>query len=131
MKQNELDKIVLDFDTKTKEEFLSVDGSIVKHLKPHQVKGVKFMWDACFETVEKAKNSIGGGCILAHCMGLGKTLQVVTLAHTVLMNEMETGVRKVLIICPVSTVLNWLNEFQKWFEDYEDERDYEVYEMTK
>lgn len=42
------------------------------------------MWDACFESLESiAAGHPGGGCILAHCMGLGKTLQVLALLHTV------------------------------------------------
>lgn len=35
-------------------------------------RGIKFMWNTCFESFEKAKNTPGKGCILAHCMGLGK-----------------------------------------------------------
>jgi SNF2 family DNA or RNA helicase len=34
------------------------------------------MWDACFESLKEAEKTKGSGCILAHCMGLGKTLQV-------------------------------------------------------
>lgn len=35
------------------------------------------MWDCCCESVRKVEKSAGSGCILAHCMGLGKTLQVI------------------------------------------------------
>lgn len=34
------------------------------------------MWDACFESLKQIEKTTGSGCILAHCMGLGKTLQV-------------------------------------------------------
>lgn len=81
------DHLVLDFDPKTKEELVTVDKQIVTKLKPHQVKGVKFMWDACFESIERLKDHPGSGCILAHCMGLGKSLQVVTLVHTILTHK--------------------------------------------
>jgi transcriptional regulator ATRX len=40
------------------------------------VKGVKFMWDVCFESLKQIEKTKGSGCILAHCMGLGKTFQV-------------------------------------------------------
>ncbi|XP_063222750.1 transcriptional regulator ATRX homolog isoform X2 [Bacillus rossius redtenbacheri] len=111
-----LDKLVLDFDPETKEELVSVHPKLVAKLKPHQVKGVKFMWDACFESVRQIKKSKGTGCILAHCMGLGKTFQVVTLAHTVLTNK-ATKVKTILVVVPKSTVLNWISEFKLWLKD--------------
>lgn len=43
--------------------------------------GVQFIWDSCCESVKTANSSLGSGCILAHCMGLGKTLQVNTDLH--------------------------------------------------
>lgn len=64
----EITQLVLDFDEETKEPLLEVDKNLVKKLKPHQANGVKFMWDACFESLERCENEDGSGCILAHCM---------------------------------------------------------------
>ena len=89
------EKLVLDFDPETMEVLVEVNKRLVKKLKPHQVGGVKFMWDACFESLEQIKSGkTPGGAILAHCMGLGKTLQTVTLTHTVLDNK-RVGVSRV------------------------------------
>ncbi|KAL6257217.1 hypothetical protein P5V15_012144 [Pogonomyrmex californicus] len=126
--EEKVDKLVLDFDTETKKELVTVHEELVKRLKPHQAQGIKFMWDACFESLERTKTTSGSGCIIAHCMGLGKTLQVVTLTYTLLTHE-ETGVKTVLIVCPLSTVLNWLNEYNTWLKDLDD--DIHVYELTK
>ncbi|XP_059622920.1 transcriptional regulator ATRX homolog [Phlebotomus argentipes] len=126
----ELEKVVLDFDEESKKEILSVHPDLVKKLKPHQGNGIKFMWNACFETLEMANSEDGSGCILAHCMGLGKTLQVIALTHT-LLNSEESGVQRVLVICPLSTVLNWVNEYRKWLEDVTDSGDIDVYELSK
>ncbi|XP_012537643.1 transcriptional regulator ATRX [Monomorium pharaonis] len=125
--EEKVDKLVLDFDTETKEELVTVHEELVKRLKPHQAQGIKFMWDACFESLERLKNTSGSGCIIAHCMGLGKTLQVIALTHTLLTHE-ATNVKTVLIVCPLSTVLNWLNEYKTWLRDLDD---IEVYELTK
>lgn len=125
-----VDKLVLDIDEETKTELIVVDKELVKRLKPHQAQGIKFMWDACFESLEQIEKSEGSGCIIAHCMGLGKTFQVVTLSHTLLANE-ETGVRTVMIVCPLSTVLNWVNEFKMWLKHTKEADEIEIYEMTK
>ncbi|KAE8745380.1 hypothetical protein FOCC_FOCC007928, partial [Frankliniella occidentalis] len=127
-----LDQLILDFDEETKEPLVEVDKSLVKKLKPHQAKGVKFMWDACFESLKRTKeqSNKGSGCILAHCMGLGKTFQVVTLVHT-LFKHPETNVNTVLVVCPVSTVLNWVNEFDKWLSGVEEGPSIGVHELTR
>lgn len=124
-----VEKVVLDFNDETKEEYLSVDKALVAKLKPHQALGVQFMWATCFESLERAKKTEGSGCILAHCMGLGKTLQVITLIHTLITNYAKTKVRTVLVVCPLSTVLNWVNEFKKWLDDLEGEQ-INVFEMV-
>lgn len=130
-KVKELDNLVLDFDDETKTELLTVDRKLVKKLKPHQGSGIKFMFDACFESLRRMRTETGSGCILAHCMGLGKTLQVVTLVHSLLTNSDVTNVRRVLIICPLSTVLNWVNEFSIWMEHVEENADIDIYELSK
>ncbi|CAB3247087.1 unnamed protein product [Arctia plantaginis] len=126
-----LEKVVLDFDPETKEPLIQVDRGLVKKLKPHQANGIKFMWDACFESVKRIKKDKGSGCILAHCMGLGKTLQVISLTHTLLIHGKLTGVNRVLVVCPLSTVLNWVNEFRMWLKHAETEFEVDVYELSR
>lgn len=67
--------MILDYIEKTK-TFIKVDRNIVKHLKSHQIDGVRFMYDSCYGGVDLTNTNSGSGCVLAHCMGLGKTLQV-------------------------------------------------------
>uniref|UniRef100_A0A8C2BGG3 DNA helicase n=1 Tax=Cyprinus carpio TaxID=7962 RepID=A0A8C2BGG3_CYPCA len=122
-------KLVLDEDEETKEPLVQVHRNLVTKLKPHQVDGVQFMWDCCCESVKKVEKSSGSGCILAHCMGLGKTLQVVTFLHTLLLCE-KLNFSTALVVCPLNTVLNWLNEFEKWQEGLEDEESLEVIELA-
>ena len=74
-----VEDVFLDIESKTKEPIQAVDKSIVNKLKGHQIEGVKFLWDSCFETVDLIKEGHkGSGCILAHSMGLGKTLTTIT-----------------------------------------------------
>ncbi|XP_066495974.1 transcriptional regulator ATRX isoform X2 [Tiliqua scincoides] len=122
-------KLVLDEDEETKEPLVQVHRNIVTKLKPHQVDGVQFMWDCCCESVKKTKKSSGSGCILAHCMGLGKTLQVVSFLHTILLCD-KLDFRTALVVCPLNTALNWMNEFEKWQEGLEDDEKLEVCELA-
>uniref|UniRef100_A0A6P4F6D3 DNA helicase n=1 Tax=Drosophila rhopaloa TaxID=1041015 RepID=A0A6P4F6D3_DRORH len=126
----EINELVLDFDEDSKKALLQVDKGLLKKLKPHQVAGVKFMWDACFETLKECEEKPGSGCILAHCMGLGKTLQVVTLSHTLLINTRRTSVERVLVITPLSTVNNWAREFTSWMK-FANRNDIEVYDISR
>ncbi|XP_034539868.1 transcriptional regulator ATRX-like [Notolabrus celidotus] len=114
-------KLVLDQDERTKETLVQVHRNLVTKLKPHQVDGVQFIWDSCCESVKKANSTPGSGCILAHCMGLGKTLQVVTFIHTVLLSQ-KLKFRTALVVCPLNTILNWINEFKQWQENMGQEK---------
>ncbi|XP_069842433.1 transcriptional regulator ATRX [Dendropsophus ebraccatus] len=122
-------KLVLDENEETKEPMIQVHKNLVTKLKPHQVDGVQFMWDCCCESVKKTKKERGSGCILAHCMGLGKTLQVVSFLHAVLLNE-KLDFTTALVVCPLNTVLNWLNEFEKWQDGLNDDEALEVCELA-
>ena len=55
-------------------------------------------------------NSLNG--ILADEMGLGKTIQTIALV-TYLM-EKKKNMGPYLVIVPLSTLSNWLLEFEKW-----------------
>lgn len=105
-------EVVLDYDSKKKMK-IAVHEDITKHLKKHQVDGVKFMYDSCYGAVDNLEKFPGSGCILAHCMGLGKTLQLITLLHTVICYpQLKTD--RILVICPKSTVMNWKEEIERW-----------------
>lgn len=113
--EEEREDIYLDVDAKTKKPQVKVDPAISKHLKPHQIEGIKFMWDSCYEKCEMIEEGHkGSGCLLAHCMGLGKTFQVIALVHTLLTNKDLTKCKRVLVLLPVNVLTNWKKEFRKW-----------------
>ncbi|KAJ3682438.1 hypothetical protein LUZ60_015011 [Juncus effusus] len=91
-----------------------IPNSISVKLKPHQVAGIRFMWENVIQSVKKVKSGDKGlGCILAHTMGLGKTFQVIAFLYTV-MRTVDLGLRSVLIVTPVNVLHNWKIEFKKW-----------------
>merc|ERR1712154_500022 len=80
-------------------------------IKPHQIGGVRFLYDNIIESVNRFSTSQGFGCILAHSMGLGKTMQIVSFIDIFLS---QTPAKKVLCIVPINTIQNWLAEFNFW-----------------
>lgn len=76
-----------------------------------QIGGIRFLYDNVVESLERYKVGSGFGCILAHSMGLGKTLQVISFIDVFLRH---TDARCVLIIVPVNTLQNWVAEFGMW-----------------
>ena len=73
-------------------------------LKPHQIEGIRFLW----RNIVTRK---GHGAILAHSMGLGKTLQAVLFTYLYLREAIGT---RVLILAPTTVLLNWDNEYHRW-----------------
>jgi transcriptional regulator ATRX len=107
----------------TKVRKVSIDPGIAKQLKPHQVEAAHFMWNNCladFATEKHGNPGMIGGCIVAHSMGLGKSLAAISLIHTVLTHPAMMGANKepllprVLLVAPVNTILHWVSEISKW-----------------
>lgn len=58
------------------------------------------------------------GCILADYMGLGKTLQTLTLLHSCLkMKKGNQKFSKAIVVSPLSLVNVWESELNRWFGD--------------
>ncbi len=76
-----------------------------------QIGGIRFLYDNIIESNSQFSSSSGFGCILAHSMGLGKTIQLVAFSDIFLRH---TPAKHVLCIVPVNTVQNWIAEFGMW-----------------
>jgi DNA repair and recombination RAD54-like protein len=115
--QEQLDSLkstaLKDSDATVKEVHVVVDPILCKVLRPHQIEGVRFLWDCT--TGRKAEGMFG--CIMADEMGLGKTLQCIALLWTLLRQSPSPGkqtIDKAVIVCPSSLVRNWAKEIDKW-----------------
>ncbi|XP_040214684.1 helicase ARIP4 isoform X2 [Rana temporaria] len=84
---------------------------LARAVKPHQIGGIRFLYDNLVESLDRFSSSSGFGCILAHSMGLGKTLQVISFLDVLFQH---TSAKTVLAIVPVNTLQNWLAEFNMW-----------------
>ncbi|XP_063695142.1 uncharacterized protein LOC134826617 isoform X2 [Bolinopsis microptera] len=93
------------------EQDIFLTDKLAKTVKPHQIGGIRFLYDNIIESVSRFNSSPGFGCILAHTMGLGKTLQTISFVDCCLRN---TPAHTVLIVVPVNVLQNWCNEFDMW-----------------
>ncbi|XP_044755632.1 uncharacterized protein LOC123314413 isoform X2 [Coccinella septempunctata] len=84
---------------------------IARIIKPHQIGGVRFLYDNVIESTSRFDSSPGFGCILAHSMGLGKTLQIVCFSDIFLRH---TSAKTILCIMPINTLQNWMAEYNMW-----------------
>ncbi|KAH9811713.1 SNF2 family N-terminal domain [Teratosphaeria destructans] len=110
-----------------------IHRKIAEYMKPHQVDGVQFMW----REVTAAGEEGGQGCLLAHTMGLGKTMQSIALLAAIVeasespdreirlqlpanLRPRDVGCGKnkrrlrLMILCPPVLITNWRHEIERW-----------------
>ena len=114
--EDEIEKILVNVAHPSNEPDIFLPPQIQRVIKPHQVGGIRFLYDNLIENLGRFKSSPGFGCILAHAMGLGKTLQVVSFCDLFLRH---TNSKRILCIVPINTIQNWQAEFNKWLPCYE------------
>lgn len=116
---------------KPDQEPIFIEKNIAQAMKPYQLEGVQFLWRELTGDLEGAQ-----GCLLAHTMGLGKTMQSIALLRCVDMasqsssinitNQLPEDLRlgndrnkrslRFLIICPSSLLQNWRRELEQWVD---------------
>lgn len=62
-------RVVVNIGHSEKENNIYVAPQIARIIKPHQIGGVRFLFDNIVESIQLFSNSSGFGCILAHSMG--------------------------------------------------------------
>lgn len=103
----------INIDRTDDEVEIKVPVCLATKLRPHQLDGIRFLWENTVEAIDQYESSQDGGfgCILGHAMGLGKTIQVITFLYAFLRH---TSATRALIVVPVNVVENWNREFVKW-----------------
>lgn len=106
-----------------------IRNKIAQAMKQYQLDSVRFMWRELTADRDEAQ-----GCLLAHTMGLGKTMQSIALIACVddasksgqanirhqlpkdlqLKKDRKERSLRFLVICPPSLIENWHNEIRKW-----------------
>ncbi|KAM3563761.1 hypothetical protein MY1884_001125 [Beauveria asiatica] len=101
--------------------FIYIHQEISSRIKEHQIEGVRFLWNHIVRDSGERQ-----GCLLAHTMGLGKTMQTITFLVALresalsddptVRDQIPQDLRdwKVLVLCPAGLVENWKDEFLIW-----------------
>ncbi|KAK2000928.1 SNF2 family domain-containing protein [Colletotrichum falcatum] len=117
-------RLIINEAKKDNQGLIYVNEHIGKRIKSHQIDGVRFMWN---QIVDDSK--VRQGCLLAHTMGLGKTMQVITLLVAIaesaqskdesIRSQIPEELRqsKTLVLCPAVLVDNWMDELLIWAPD--------------
>ncbi|EDV25340.1 uncharacterized protein TRIADDRAFT_55310 [Trichoplax adhaerens] len=126
---------IINVNRPASETDICISPHLIPILKTHQVAGIQFLFNNVVESFKRYRTSDGLGCILAHSMGLGKTLQVVAFIEIFLR---ALSAKCVLCIVPLSTLDHWLNEINYWlpsstsalFSKFNYQRPFKVYQIS-
>jgi SNF2 family DNA or RNA helicase len=114
-------RLIINESKQDDQSFIYVNDEIGRRIKDHQINGVRFLWNQITLGTEPRQ-----GCLLAHTMGLGKTMQVITclvaLAEAAASDDesikaqvpMDLRKSQSLILCPAGLVDNWIDEILMW-----------------
>jgi superfamily II DNA or RNA helicase len=80
-----------------------LNPELVAIAKPHQQEAIQF----CLKNLMQDR-----GCVLAHSMGLGKTLTSLMLVEAL----KPAGVSLVLLLSPLNVRVSWKDELEKWHQ---------------
>lgn len=132
--------LVINEKRPAEDEAITMVDQFAALLQPHQVEGIRFLWENTMKSITDARQPDSKetyGCVLAHCMGLGKTFTVIAFLATLMANPTLRGVvdpdlslhtedagfsperpkpliHRVLVIVPKNVLHNWAKEVNKW-----------------
>jgi SNF2 family DNA or RNA helicase len=129
---NTLEKIMVNIAREDDEDPIFIPQGITQRIKKHQIEGVRFMWRE-LTAGDGSEDDPNQGCMLAHTMGLGKTMQTICvlaclnyaalsdspriskqIPRSLKIRREERRQLRVLILCPPSLLQNWEREIQDW-----------------
>ncbi|KAK4199039.1 hypothetical protein QBC40DRAFT_177354 [Triangularia verruculosa] len=111
-------RLIVNETKKEGQPLIFINGYIGSKIKDHQIDGLRFMWNQVVVSHQ--------GCLLSHTMGLGKTMQVITLLVVIaeasasedpaVRKQIPKKLRKskTLVLCPSGLVDNWIDELNMW-----------------
>ncbi|KAI8223112.1 Protein CHROMATIN REMODELING 20 [Colletotrichum sp. SAR 10_99] len=114
-------RLIINESKQDDQGLIYINEDIGRRIKEHQIQGVRFMWNQII-----CDPKVRQGCLLAHTMGLGKTMQVITLLVAIAESAQSTDESinsqipndlrqsKTLVLCPSLLVDNWLDEMLMW-----------------
>jgi SNF2 family DNA or RNA helicase len=130
--ESTLEKIIVNVGKANDEDPIYIPQNIATRIKKHQIEGVRFMWRE-LTAGDGSDEDPHQGCMLAHTMGLGKTMQTICLLacldsaarsespqtykqipRDLKVPRKEKRQLRVLVLCPPSLLQNWEREIQEW-----------------